>query len=145
MSTSSSGATDLLGDTITPTKRINGKPESAALREVLLALRNHPSVCWSERMNSGAVKVGTRFIRFGFKGCPDVLGMLIDGRTLGVEVKSSTGKLSPEQAIFLERINANGGLGFLARNCLDVFRSLDKFLPTVQTANFAKNKGTSND
>ena len=122
--------TDLFGME-TPTKRTNSKPEAAALHEVLLALRNHPSVCWVERMNSGAVKVGNRFIRFGFKGCPDVLGMLRDGRMLGVEVKSKTGRLSPEQAIFLEQINSNGGVGFLARNCMDVIRELKQ--PTGET------------
>ena len=29
-----------------------------------------------------------RFVRFGFKGCPDVLGQLRDGRLLGVAVKA---------------------------------------------------------
>ena len=75
---------DLLGDTV-PTKRINDRPESAALVEVLKALRAHPAVVWCERMNSGAAKVGGRFIRFGWPGCPDVLGQLKDGRLLAVE------------------------------------------------------------
>ena len=35
-------------------------------------------------MNSGAAKVGNRFIRFGITGCPDVLGQMRDGRLLGV-------------------------------------------------------------
>jgi hypothetical protein len=83
-----SGATDLLGDTIAPTKRTNDRHEAAALCEVLKALKAHPAVSWCERMNTGAAKVGNRFIRFGFKGCPDVLGQLRDGRLLGVEVKS---------------------------------------------------------
>ena len=39
-------------------------------------------------MNSGAAKVGNRFIRFGFVGCPDVIGQLKDGRFIGVEVKA---------------------------------------------------------
>ncbi len=117
------GATDLFGME-TPTKRTNSKPEAAALHEVLLALRNHPSVCWVERMNSGAVKVGTRFIRFGFVGCADLIGMLTDGRFLACEVKSKTGRLSPEQTAFLSQINNNGGIGFVARNCADVFREL---------------------
>lgn len=120
-----SGATDLLGDTIAPTKRTNDKPEAAALVEVLKALRAHPAVVWCERMNSGAAKVGNRFIRFGFTGCPDVLGQLRDGRMLGVEVKSPTGKLRPEQAVFLERIRGAGGVAFVARDCRDVFSNLE--------------------
>ncbi len=119
-----SGATDLLGDTIAPTKRTNDRHEAAALCEVLKALKAHPAVAWSERMNSGAAKVGNRFIRFGFKGCPDVLGQLRDGRLLGVEVKSPTGKLRPEQSFFLERIRGAGGVAFMARDCRDVLRAL---------------------
>ncbi len=119
-----SGATDLLGDTIAPTKRTNDRHEAAALCEVLKALKAHPAVSWCERMNTGAAKVGNRFIRFGFKGCPDVLGQLRDGRLLGVEVKSPTGKLRPEQSFFLERIRGAGGVAFMSRDCRDVLQAL---------------------
>jgi len=115
---------DLFGDDIT-SKRTNAKPEAAALKEVLKALVAHPSVAWVQRMNSGAVRVGNRFVRFGFVGCPDCIGQLRDGRFIGCEVKSSTGKLRPEQAIFLQRIREAGGVGFMARDCRDVFRELD--------------------
>ena len=118
-----SGA-DLFGMATSPTKRTNDRPEAAALVEVLKALKAHPAVVWCERMNSGAAKVGNRFIRFGFTGCPDVLGQLRDGRLLGVEVKAPKGKLRLEQAVFLERINGAGGLGFIARDCRDVFKAL---------------------
>lgn len=117
-------AVDLFGMATSPSKRTNDKPEAAALCEVLKALRAHPAVSWCERMNSGAARVGGRFVRFGFVGCPDVLGMLRDGRLLGVEVKAPKGKLRPEQAIFLERINDAGGVGFVARDCRDVMQAL---------------------
>jgi hypothetical protein len=107
-------------------KRTNDRPEAAALCEVLKALKAHPAVSWCERMNSGAARVGGRFIRFGFTGCPDVLGMLTDGRLLGVEVKAAKGKLRPEQAVMLERIRAGGGVSFVARDCRDVIRELNR-------------------
>ncbi len=53
-----------------------------------------------------------------------MLGQLKDGRLLGVEVKSPTGKLRSEQSIFLERIRAAGGVAFVARDLLDVDRAL---------------------
>ena len=107
------------------TPRTNRRPEAAALVEVLKALRTHPAVAWCERMNSGAAKVEGRFIRFGFKGCPDVLGQLKDGRLLGVEVKAAKGRASPEQAAFLGRIRGAGGVAFIARDLRDVQRELD--------------------
>lgn len=117
--------TDLLGDDL-PLVRKNDRPEAAALVEVLKALNAHPTVAWCERMNSGAVRIGKRFVRFGWPGCPDVLGQLKDGRLIGVEVKASKGKLRPEQIIFLERIRCAGGVAFMARDYLDVFCELDK-------------------
>ena len=107
------------------TPRTNRRPEAAALVEVLKALRTHPAVAWCERMNTGAAKVEGRFIRFGFKGCPDVLGQLKDGRLLGVEVKAQAGRLRPEQALFLERIRCAGGVAFVARDCRDVREQLN--------------------
>ena len=72
-----------------------------------------------------ATRIGTRWVKFGFKGCPDVLGQLRDGRILGVEVKGPTGKLRPEQTVFLELIRAAGGVAFVARDCRDVFTNLE--------------------
>ncbi len=115
---------DLLGDAMTTPKRTNDRPEAAALVEVLKALKAHPAVVWCERMNTGAAKVGGRFIRFGFTGCPDVLGQLRDGRLLGVEVKAPKGKLRPEQAVMLSRIAGAGGVAFVAHDCRDVFAEL---------------------
>lgn len=117
--------TDLLGDEVLPLARKNDRPEAAALVEVLKVLSAHPAVAWCERMNSGAVRIGKRFVRFGWPGCPDVLGQLRDGRLLGVEVKAPKGKLRPEQAVFLKRIRCASGVAFMARDCRDVFRELD--------------------
>lgn len=117
--------TDLLGDDL-PLERKNTRPEAAALLEVLKALNAHPAVAWCKRMNSGATRIGNRFVRFGWPGCPDLLGQLKDGRLLGVEVKAPKGKLRPEQTIFLERIRCAGGVAFVARDCRDVFCELDK-------------------
>ena len=104
--------------------RIRDRKEAAALVEVLQALRTHSAVAWVQRMNTGAARMGARFVRFGWPGCPDVLGQLKDGRLLGVEVKGPAGKLRPAQLVFLERIRAAGGVAFMARDCRDVRREL---------------------
>jgi hypothetical protein len=105
-------------------RKPNERQEAAALVEVLKALRAHRAVAWCNRMNSGATRVGSRFIRFGWRGCPDVLGQLKDGRFLGVEVKAATGRLRAEQRVFLERVRESGGVAFVARDCRDVTREL---------------------
>ncbi len=124
--------TDLLGDALPLERKQNARPEAAALVEVLKALESHNAVAWVRRMNSGAAKVGKRFIRFGWPGCPDVLGQLKDGRLLGVEVKAEKGKLRPEQTIFLERIRLAGGVAFMARNYRDVMSELSELTEKLQ-------------
>lgn len=115
---------DLFGLEQAPPRNLDRK-EAAALVEVLQALRTHPAVAWCERMNSGAARIGARFVRFGWPGCPDVLGQLKDGRLLGVEVKGPGGKLRPAQVAFLERIRAAAGVAFVARDCRDVLREIE--------------------
>ena len=106
----------------TPVK--SDRPEAAALIEVLKALRNHPAVAWCERQNSGATKVGGRFIRFGWRGCSDIIGQLKDGRLMACEVKAPKGKLRDEQRLFINQVNHAGGVAFMARNYLDVQEAL---------------------
>ena len=115
--------TDLFGPEQT-TKRKHDRPEAAALVEVLKAVKAHPLVAWAERQNSGAARMGARFVRFGWPGCPDILGQLRDGRFLGVEVKAIKGRASPEQTLFLDRIRCAGGVAFIARDLRDVLREL---------------------
>lgn len=128
---------DLLGMAIQKTRSPVCRQEAAALVEVLKALKTHPAVSWCERMNSGAVRMGARFVRFGFVGCPDVLGQLRDGRLLGVEVKAPKGKLRPEQSIFLERVRCAGGVAFVARDLRELNQLLQKAAPCPPKPSFA--------
>lgn len=62
------------------------------------------------------------------KGVADVLGILPGGRFLAIELKSETGRLTPEQKAFLGQINANGGIAFMARSIDDVREGLREYL-----------------
>jgi len=115
---------DLFESLNAPVKPPNLKLEAGALIEVLRALKSHSCVAWCERQNTGAMRIGKRFIRFGWPGCSDLIGQMQDGRFLAVEVKAPAGKPTAEQTAFLSQINSNGGVGFVARNCADVFRAL---------------------
>jgi hypothetical protein len=99
--------------------------EADSLAEVLQALRTHRTVAWVRRQNTGAARVGGRFIKFGWAGCTDLLGMMKDGRLLAVECKRPRGgKLSSEQSHFIEMVNQFGGCAFIATSALDVLKNL---------------------
>lgn len=57
-------------------------------------------------------------------GVPDILGILPDGRFLGIEVKSKKGVVRPEQHDFIANIIKRGGVAFVARSVEDVQREL---------------------
>lgn len=49
-------------------------------------------------------------------GVSDILGIDNTGRFIAIEVKTAKGRLSENQKLFLEDVNKNGGLGFVARS-----------------------------
>jgi hypothetical protein len=103
--------------------------EADVLSAVLTCLRYHPRVAWAHRMNSGAGKIVRRgkvsqFTRWGFPGCPDVLGQLRDGRALAIEVKRPSGETTETQAAFLTCVRENGGVAVVARSIDDVLEAL---------------------
>ena len=98
-------------------RRFNKHPEQGVLNAVLKVLRYHPRVAWIVRINSGAYKTPDgRFIRYGFAGCPDLLGQLTDGRILMIEVKAARGRLTDDQEFMLAKCRANGGVSGVARS-----------------------------
>ena len=62
----------------------------------LADLDYHVGVLW--RVNTGALRSGKRFIRFGLPGNPYFEGSRFkDGRRLTIEAKSAKGSLTPDQ------------------------------------------------
>jgi len=100
---------------------------------VLQYLAMHPRIAWARRINTGAHAIegpgGRRFVRYGFKGCSDILGMLADGRLLAVECKTRKGRPTPEQVEFLQLVADNGGVAVLARGIDDVEAALGPPVP----------------
>lgn len=56
-------------------------------------------------------------------GGADLIG-IFEGRFLAIEVKSRTGRSSPEQVVFGELVKRKGGIYILARSVEDVRRGL---------------------
>ena len=113
-----------------PVKRGPRKPstepsEAGILRAIMALLKRHPRVaqCW--RQNSGTFQErnrdGTvRYIRANTaRGMSDIMGVLKDGRTLAIEVKSRTGRMRPGQEEFLQTIRAAGGVAGVCRSVED--------------------------
>lgn len=68
------------------------------------------------RANTGAVVVANRMVRFGLPGQADITGAIgPTGRRIEIEVKSETGRLSPEQVAFGEWMRALGALYIVAK------------------------------
>ncbi len=85
--------------------------------------------------NTGAVKIGGRFVEFGEPGMPDICMILPkSGRFVGIEVKRPLGprggangsEQTPEQIGMQKKIEANGGVYILARSVPDVITELQR-------------------
>jgi hypothetical protein len=50
------------------------------------------------------------------KGGSDIIGIAPDGRFLAVEVKTTLGRIRPEQTIFLDVVRKAGGIAGVARS-----------------------------
>ncbi len=98
-----------------------------------LQIRHPRGVFW--RCNSGATKIGDRFIRFGsMPGVSDIIGVIpvaigqrgywIDqvGKFIAVECKMPKGRLQPSQQAFIEAVQAAGGIAGVVRSIEDLKR-----------------------
>jgi hypothetical protein len=65
-----------------------------------------------------------RPISYGVPGMPDIGGVLIDGRSLGIEVKTATGRQSSEQIAYQKMMTKFGGLYIVARSADDALNQL---------------------
>jgi hypothetical protein len=103
-------------------------PERAIQTEILRYLATLPGLrAW--RSNTGAAMSPTGHLtRFGVKGQSDISGILAGGRFLQIEVKTPTGRLSPEQERWGAMITRFGGLFIVARCVEDVRRELSPFM-----------------
>lgn len=77
------------------------------------------------RNNTGAYKTedGT-YIRYGLKGSPDIIGILNDGRFLGVECKSGKNDIKGSQIDFKEQVEKRNGVYIVAWSTDDLEKVL---------------------
>lgn len=76
-------------------------------------------VAW--KSNTGAMKFGKSFVRFGIPGLPDITGWHFPtGKRLSIEVKTGTGSMNPNQVKHLKLSKETGCLAGVARSYVDV-------------------------
>jgi hypothetical protein len=63
-------------------------------------------------------------VRVGARGGPDIV-CVINGRYVGLEVKTPSGKMNDNQAEFSRNLMKAGGLYFVVRSLDDAVRAID--------------------
>ena len=80
------------------------------------------------RQNTGVAHFGMRTVAFGLPGQADLTGILPGGIRLEIEVKSPTGRQTPEQQNYQRMIERFGGVYVLARSVDDVWNAIGRYL-----------------
>lgn len=108
-------------------------PEGDVLASVLEFLQLHPQVGRVWRQNTGAGRFVypdgrfSQFMRFGFPGCPDLIGYMRGGRALYVETKALHGRKKPDQVAFIEAALLDGCVAFFASSVSEAVDALREF------------------
>jgi hypothetical protein len=100
--------------------------EAELLRAIMLDLGGRPNVRIFRNVSGLGVNPAGQKIRFGLAvGAPDLLGILApEGRLIGLEVKTETGRVRPEQAAFLAMLRSMGGIAAVVRSVADARAAL---------------------
>lgn len=113
-------------------RRVSAKIPTKDLQDASMADNPHTLLvraierCLKQRMdcrvwvnNTGSARRGNQFIKFGYKGSPDIIGFTSDGKFLGIEVKTGQTNQSKEQKFFQWRMNAFNARYYLVRDKMD--------------------------
>lgn len=101
--------------------------ETDLVRQCLQTLMLYGVFAW--RNNTGAHVTGEgpsrRYIRFGVKGSPDIIGILPGrGQFLGVECKVGKGRQTMHQEEFQASVEERGGRYWLVRDVTELIELL---------------------
>lgn len=109
-------------------------PEKIIENHILQFLSYSPHVFVFKVQSTGMFDPTKKIFRKSFnknhiKGVSDILGIIKPtGQFLAIEVKSKVGKLSPEQKVFLDKVQSMGGVAFVARSLEEVKERLAPWL-----------------
>ena len=99
------------------------RPTESCIRDHIFEyLQARGIFCWRDRQSPRLHRRGTFPEQ---RGIADILG-IYEGLPLAIEVKTQVGHLSADQAHWLERFSAEGGLAIVARSLEDVISALER-------------------
>jgi hypothetical protein len=108
------------------------KPEAEVLKSIKGQLQLFcPLVVWVDRLQSGMVRHGSRFIHLCKAGTPDLYAIISHGggHVLFIECKSDTGRQSFEQKVFQHKIIDMTHVHYIvARNVNDVLTFINDII-----------------
>jgi hypothetical protein len=98
--------------------------ETSLVKACLAVLKARGVFAW--RVNTGAAKFGNRFVRFGYPGISDIIGVLPNGKFLAIEAKIHPNKATEDQWCFLTEIAYSGGVTGVVYSVDDLLAVLDR-------------------
>ena len=94
-------------------------------KSILEYLRIKKYVCFKHHSTGSTIRDGKPvFYSHGEKGISDIIACSPTGAFVAIEVKKPGGRVSPEQKDFIARVQANGGIAFVAYSIEDVLAAL---------------------
>jgi len=96
-------------------KYLNILPSTFAWKNNSTGIYDAKRGCYRKQQNKWAIN-----------GVSDILGVH-HGRLLAIEVKTPSGKVTAEQQEFIDRVQREGGIAFVARSVADVRQMLAEF------------------
>ena len=106
------------------------QPESIIQDQIINYLKIRNIFVWQNKTQGTFDPVKKIFRKPGkwhLNGVADILGVLPDGIFLAIEVKTKTGRLSPHQKQFIEKVRKENGIAFVARCVDDVSKNLESY------------------
>jgi hypothetical protein len=101
-------------------------PHSQLVADILLAVGSHPQIrLW--KTSATVLRTGNRFYRSLPTGHADIIGIMVGGYFIAIEVKTGKAVLSLPQKKFAERIVRFGGCHVVARCVEDVVGGILSF------------------
>lgn len=89
--------------------------KESELLSYAITLLKQSGLVWWRVANQGTSHAGIRK-KSHIKGFPDLAGVFPNGRLWCIELKTPTGKLSPEQVEWITKLNMSGAMALVLRS-----------------------------